>query len=96
MVHFGTMLLSSGLTELYGTNTQTALANILRVLGQGMKVCVEITMMTCDSGCSKMGEKVIVVAGTHAGADFAVVATAAPSSKVTELKINEIICKPVL
>ena len=96
IVHFSTMLLSSGLTELYGTNAQTSLANILRVLGQGMKVCVEITMMACDGGCIKMGEKVIVVAGSHVGADFAVVATAAPSSKVTELKINEIICKPVL
>lgn len=96
IVHFSTMLLSSGLSELYGTNTQTALANILRVLGQGMKVCVEMTMMACDSGCIKMGEKVIVVAGTHAGADFAVVATAAPSSKVSSLKVNEIICKPIL
>lgn len=96
IVHFSTMLLSSGLSELYGTNTQTALANILRVLGQGMKVCVEITMMACDGGCIKMGEKVIVVAGSHVGADFAVVASAAPSSKVTELKINKIICKPVL
>lgn len=96
IIHFGTMLFSSGLTELYGTNTQRALTNILRVLGQGMKVCVEITMMACDGGCIKIGEKIIVVAGSHAGADFAVVATAAPSSKVTSLKVNEIICKPVM
>jgi len=51
------MLFSTG--DLYGTNTPTALANILRVFGQGMKVCVEITMMACDGGCIKMGEKVI-------------------------------------
>jgi hypothetical protein len=95
IVYFGTMLLSSGLTQLYATNTQSALANILRVLGQGMKVCVEMTMMTCDGGCIKIGEKVLVVAGSHVGADFAVVATAAPSSKATELRINEIICKPI-
>ena len=94
MVHFGTMLFSAN--DLYGTNTPKALANILRVIGQGMKVCVEITMMACDGGCIKMGEKVIVVAGTHSGADFAVVATAAPSSKVPSLQINEIICKPIL
>lgn len=96
MVHFGTMLLSSGVTELYSNNIPTALANILRVLGQRMKVCVEMTMMAFDGGCIEIGEKVITVAGTHEGADFAVVAIAAPSSKVPMLKINEIICKPIL
>ena len=94
IVYFGTMLFDTG--DLYGTNTPMALANILRVFGQGMKVCVEITMMACDGGCIKMGEKVIVVAGTVFGADFAVVATAASSTKVTSLRINEIICKPIL
>ena len=93
IVHFGTMLFDTG--NLYGTNAPMALANILRVCGQGMKVCVEITMMTCDGGCIHMGEKVIVVAGTHIGADFAVVATAASSPKVKSLRINEIICKPI-
>ena len=94
IVHFGTMLFDTG--DLYGTNTPQALANILRVFGEGMKVCVEITMMACDGGCIKMGEKVIVVAGTGSGADFAVVATAASSTKVTSVRINEIICKPIL
>jgi len=94
VVHFGTMLFHT--VDLYGTNTPQALANMLRVFGQGMKVCVEIIMMACDGGCIKMGEKVIVVAGTHSGADTAVVATAAPSTKVTSLRINEIICKPIL
>ena len=96
IVHFGTMIFSSGFSKLFGNDAHSALANILRVLGQGMKVCVEIIMMACDSGCIKMGEKIIVVAGTHVGADFAVVATAASSSKVSELKVNEIICKPIL
>lgn len=94
IVHFGTMLFDTG--DLYGTSAPMALANILRVLGQGMKVCVEIAMVACDGGCIKMGEKVIVVAGTGGGADFAVVATAASSTNVKSLKINEIICKPIL
>ena len=93
MVHFGTMLFHTD--NLYGTNTPKALANVLRVFGQGMKVCVEITMMACDGGCIKMGEKVIVVAGTGSGTDFAVVATAASSTNITSLRINEIICKPI-
>jgi len=50
---------------------------------------------TNTRGCIKMGEKVLVVAGTHSGADFAVVATAASSTNVKSLKINEIICKPI-
>jgi len=94
LVHFGTMLFHTD--SLYGTNAPKAMADILRVFGQGMKVCVEITMMACDGGCIKMGEKVIVVAGTGGGADTAVVATAAPNTMVTSLRINEIICKPIL
>lgn len=95
IVHFSTMLLSPGLAQLYGTNAPVVLANILRILGQGMKVCVEIVMMACDGGHIEMGEKVVAVSGTHNGADYSVVAIAAPSSKVTELKIHEIICKPI-
>ncbi|GAI93587.1 unnamed protein product, partial [marine sediment metagenome] len=94
LIHFGTMLFHTD--DLYGSNAPKALANVLRVFGQGMKVCVEITMMACDGGCIKMGDKVIVIAGTGSGADFAVVATAAPSNMVTSLRINEIICKPIL
>jgi len=92
-VHFGTMLFHT--SELYGTNIPMSLANILRVCGQGMKVCVEIIMMACDGGCIKSGEKVLVVTGTHRGADFAAVATAASSTNVNALRINEIICKPI-
>jgi len=47
-------------------------------------------MMACDGGGVDIGEKVI------AGADTAVLATAAPSTKITSLRIHEIICKPIL
>jgi len=53
-------------------------------------------MMACDGGCVDIGEKVIAVAGTGSGADTAVLATAAPSTKITSLRIHEIICKPIL
>jgi len=93
-VHFGTMLFHT--SDLYGTNVPQAMANLLRTFGQGMKVCIEILMMACDGGCVQMGEKVIAVAGTHVGADTAVVATAGPSTNLTSLRIHEIICKPNL
>jgi len=93
-VHFGTMLFHT--EDLYGTKTPTIMANLLRIFGHGIKVCVEIIMMACDGGCIEMDETVIAIAGTAAGADTAVVSTAAPSTKLTRLRIHEIICKPLL
>ncbi|MFC1535356.1 hypothetical protein ACFLZG_04505 [Thermodesulfobacteriota bacterium] len=93
-VHFGTMLFHT--EGLYGITTPQIMANLLRIFGQGIKVCVEIIMMACDGGCIKAGETVIAVAGTKGGADTAVVATAAPSTKLKQLRIQEIICKPLL
>jgi hypothetical protein len=93
-VHFGTMLFHTG--DFYGTGAPQAMANVLRTLGQGMKVCIEILLMACDGGCIRIGEKVIAVAGTGSGADTAVVATAAPSTKFGSLRVHEIICKPIM
>jgi hypothetical protein len=93
-VHFGTMLFHT--EDFYGMDTPKAMANLLRIFGQGTKVCVEIIMMACDGGCIEAGEKVIALAGSAFGADTAVVASASPSNKVTGLRINEIICKPLL
>jgi len=92
-VHFGTMLFHT--EDLYGNRTPQVMANLLRIFGQGIKVCVEIAMMACDGGCVDIGEKVIAVAGTGAGADTAVVGTASPSTKMTRLRVHEIICKPL-
>jgi hypothetical protein len=92
-VHFGTMLFHT--EDLYGMKIPRTIANVLRIFGQGIKVCVEILMMATDGGCLKKGEKTIVVAGTGAGADTAVVATAATSNKMSALHIHEIICKPL-
>ena len=90
-VHFGTMLFHT--EDLYGIRTPQIMANLLRIFGQGIKVCVEIIMMACDGGCIEIGEKVIAVAGAAAGADTAIVATASPSIKMTGLRVHEIICK---
>ena len=92
-VHFGTMLFHTG--DLYGVGTPRLMATLLRVFCQGIKVCVEIILMACDGGLVDQGEKVIAVAGSAAGADTAVVAISAPSTKLTDLHIQEIICKPL-
>lgn len=93
-VHFGTMLFHT--EELYGIQAPRVMADLLRIFGQGIKVCVEIVMMACDGGCVDAGESVIALAGTAGGADTAVVATAAPSNRLSQLRIHEIICKPLL
>jgi len=93
-VHWSTMLFHTG--ELYGNDTPTALANLLRTFGQGTKVCLEILLMAADGGMVDRGEKVIVVAGSGRGADTAVVATASTSNRIKEVRIHEILCKPLL
>lgn len=92
-VHFGTMLFHT--ENLYGMDTPRVMANLLRTFCQGMKVCVELIFMAVDGGCVESGEEVVVVTGTGRGADTAVVAIAAPSTKLPELHITEIICKPL-
>lgn len=92
-VYFGTMLFHTD--ELYGSRAPSMLALMLRTFCQGMKVVHEILLMATNGGCVNIGEKVVVIAGTGRGADTAVVATAAPSTRLYDLHITEIICKPL-
>lgn len=92
-VHFGTMLFHT--ENLYGMDTPRVMANLLRTFCQGMKVCVELIFMAVDGGHVAPEEEVVVVTGTGRGADTAVVAIAAPSTRLAELHITEIICKPL-
>lgn len=93
-VYWSTMLFHT--EELYGNNAGAALANMLRTFGQGMKVCLEMLLMACNGGQIDIGERVIVAAGTGRGADTAVVATADTSNRIKEVRIHEILCKPLL
>ena len=70
-------------------------ANTLRMFGQGMKVCVEISAMAADAGFVTGGERIIAIGGTAEGADTAVVLRPEVSSKILKTKIDRIICKPV-
>jgi uncharacterized protein len=93
VVHFGTMLFHTD--RLYGSGTPQAMAMVLRTICQGMKVCVEVVLMATDGGHLAHGEEVIVVAGTRRGADTAAVAIASSSSRLHDLHITEILCKPL-
>ena len=93
-VHWATMLFHTD--GFYGSNAPTALATMLRTFGQGMKVCLEILLMAADGGMLARGEKTIAVAGTGRGADTAILATASTSNRLKEVRVHEILCKPLL
>lgn len=70
------------------------IAQTLRILGQGTKVCVEIAGMALDAGLIPYGEEIIAIGGSGRGADTAVVLEPAHSNQFFDTKIKEIICKP--
>ena len=70
-------------------------ANTLRQFSQGVKVCAEIAMMAVDCNAVASGAKVVAVAGSHAGADTVMMLEAAESSRIRDVKLHEIICKPL-
>lgn len=70
------------------------IANSLRLLGQGYKVCVEISVMALDAGLIPYGKEVVAVGGTGRGADTACVIQPAHSNYFFDTVVKEIICMP--
>jgi hypothetical protein len=70
------------------------MANTLRLMGEGTKVCVEIALMAADAGLIPANKDIIAVAGTGGGGDTALRIRPANSAKFFDLKITEIIAKP--
>jgi len=71
------------------------IADTLRIFGQGMKVVCEIALMAADSGLVRTDEDIIAIAGSGRGADTAVVLRPANTHAFFDLKIKEILCKPL-
>ena len=69
-------------------------AHALRILGQGMKVCVEISMMAADAGLVELHEPIVAIGGTGYGSDTAVVIRPAPTAEFLDGKVDRIICMP--
>jgi len=70
------------------------MAYTLRTFGQGTKVAIELALMAADAGLIRTDKDVISIGGTGSGADTALVIKPANSSRVFEMKVREIICKP--
>jgi hypothetical protein len=77
-----------------GISPIEVMAQSLKMFGQGVKVCVEISTMALDAGLVPYGEDIIAIAGSGRGADTAIILTPAHSAIILETKIKEIICKP--
>jgi len=77
-----------------GVSPIEIMAYSLRMLGQGVKVCVEISTMALDGGMIPYGEDIIAIAGTGRGADTAITLRPAHGANILDTKIKEIICKP--
>jgi hypothetical protein len=98
MVFTGPMLTHSLETSLVskfgGTYPTLIIAQSLRRLGEGTKVCCEIVMMAADAGLIPEGEEVLAVAGTARGADTVMVIKSAASKRFLDLRVLEILAKP--
>jgi len=72
------------------------IAQTLKMLGQGTKVCVECSTMALNAGLLTYGAPVIAIAGTGGGCDTCMRVTPALSQEILQTKIHEIYCKPNL
>lgn len=84
-----------GLTKKFGgVYPSEIMAFTLRMFGQGVKVCVEISSMALDAGAIPYDSEIIAVGGTGRGADTAVILKPEYTDDILNTKICEIICKP--
>ena len=97
-VFTGTHALSSAeraIRKQYGTLEPLELiAYTLKLMGEGTKVCVEITLMAADAGLIPMDQDVVAIGGTGSGADTAVRIKPTNAARLFELRIREVIAKP--
>ncbi len=70
------------------------ISQTLKLFSQGMKVVVETTAMATDAGLIASDRDVVAIAGSHRGADTAVVIKPANSRAIFDMVVKEIICKP--
>ena len=70
------------------------IGQVLKLMGEGFKVCTEISVMAADCGGVPVDEEVMVIAGTGRGCDTAVVLIPSHSNDFFKLQYKEIVCMP--
>jgi len=69
-------------------------AEVLRIFGQGWKVCIEISLMAADGGGIPVDREIVAMDGTGAGLDTAMVISPAHTNAMFDISVREIICTP--
>jgi hypothetical protein len=77
-----------------GVTQVEVIAQTLRMFSQGVKVCVEISIMAADGGLIPTDSEIIAIGGTASGVDTAVVLKAVHQGDFFDLRIHEIIAMP--
>jgi len=83
--------------KLGGASRVETVAGALRSLfGQGLKVCIEVSIMAADSGCIPCdgSTEVVAIGGTGSGADTAVVILPSHASSFFDAQVREILAIP--
>jgi len=70
-------------------------SDTLRIFSQGVKVCVEISVMAAEHGLVSPDEDIITIGGSGTGADTAILLKPAYASNIFETRIKAILCMPV-
>jgi hypothetical protein len=87
--------LEAGIADQFKGSAPTLLiANTLRRLGQGFKVCCEIVMEAVDAGLVPEEEEVVAVGGSARGWDTVAIIRSAASKRFFQLSVLEIWAKP--
>jgi hypothetical protein len=77
-----------------GVYPSEIVATALRMFGEGIKVCCEISTMAVDAGLAVQGEDIIAIGGTGTGADTACVISPFHSQEFFKTRVREVIKKP--
>lgn len=72
------------------------MAHTLRMLGQGVKVALEVACMAVDAGEAPWMTPILSLGGTGRGLDTAVVLRASHGASILDSCLDEILCKPQL
>ena len=85
--------LGKAIAKKFGYSESELVAGVLRLFGEGVKVCVEMACMCADAGLIPFDDCVFV-AGTGRGADTTCIIRATSSNNFFNLRVREILCKP--
>jgi hypothetical protein len=69
-------------------------SDTLRMFSQGIKVCVEISVMAAEHGFITPDEDIVAIGGSGKGSDTAVVIRPAFAANFFDTKIKAILCMP--